>query len=265
MLIIILVILVALFFCNKKLNKKTIKVRKNVQFITVDEKPIEYSDMNHYINTRLLYERKRNVIEEIIRPELHFDTDIEQVPDIIEYHLNEDTQNVHDTVIQKNIKSAFDKTSKLIHNYKSTLEEILDYSKNEKVKEILEKIDKRNAYISNLKCNENEVIERVWSSSDDNIKSQFINEILDCVDKNGFLYCPTGVVTRITSAVYINNPDMAPKTKKMLNQEVMQKFGYYYSINNDKLIAKEKTINDYYSVYPKETIAELIDEWIEHV
>lgn len=263
--IFIVIILLALVIGNKKLNKKKIKVRKHLKFITVDEKPIEYSDMNHYINTRLLYERKRNVLEEIIRPDLEFDTDIEQVPDIIEYHLNEDTQNVHDTAIQKNIKTVFEKTSMMIHNYKNTVEEILDYSNDEKVKDILDKIDQRNAYITNLKCNENDVVERVWASSDDNIKSQMINEILDCVDKNGHLYCPTGVVTRISSAIHINNPEMAPKPKQLLNQEVMQKFGHYYKEINDKVLAREKTINDYYSIYPKETISEMIDEWIDHV
>ena len=120
--------LVLLIIVYKLFNKKLIKVRKHQKIILIEEKPIEYSDLQHYVNTRLLYERKRNVLEKIVNPDITFDTDIQNtVPDIIDYHLNVDNQNVHDHVVQENVKNTFKNSSNTVLDYKDIVNEILTY------------------------------------------------------------------------------------------------------------------------------------------
>lgn len=254
-----------------KLNfhTKKIKISKKDRKVLVDNVEVEYSDLQHYIDTRQEFETRKSIRDTILDPivtieNIQFDAEI---PEIINHHMNTDVQNVHDNTVQKNIKGAYSEILQTQQNFDK--EEILDYikdeEKREKISEILDKISKRNSYVTNLNSNEVGVVKNVWFNGDENVKNQVINEILDCVDERGVLYCPTGVTSRIASALYINNPDKFPKTKEILNQEVMSTFGKYYREIPDKELSKEKTINDYYKVYDRETIASLIDEWIEFI
>jgi hypothetical protein len=79
------------------------------------------------------------------------------------------------------------------------------------------------------------------------------------------LYCPTGVTSRLTSALHIDSPEKAPKTKDLLDQEIISTFGKHYNDIPDKALAREKTIDSYYSVYPRNMISDMIDKWIEHI
>lgn len=271
----ILIILLFLAFlvvgATLKLNLhvKNIKISKKDRKVLVDDVEVEYSDLQHYINTRKEFENRKSIVDLIIDPTIIIENNQigVEIPEIINHHINTDVQNVHDNTIQKNIKGAYSDILQTQQNFDK--EEILGYVKDEvkreKISEILDIIIKRNSYVTNLNSNETDVIKNVWFNGNENVKNQAILEILDCVDENGVLYCPTGVTSRIASALYINNPDKFPKTKEILNQEVMTTFGKHFREIPDKELAKEKTINDYYKVYDRDTILSLIDEWIDYV
>jgi hypothetical protein len=269
--LIILLILSAIVILSIKIkfHRKKIKICKDDRAVSINDVVVEYSDLQHYIDTSKEFEGRKTIIDTFIDPIV----DIEEnqtavaVPDIINHHIREDVQNVHDSTIQKNIQNTFLNASKTQQAFSKT--EVLDYikddTKREKVSGILDKIITRNGYVTNLNSSEEDVIKNVWFSGDENVKEQVINELLDCIDSKGVLYCPTGVTARISSALHINNPDNSPKTKELLNQEVMATFGKKYNDLPDKTLAKEKTIEDYYQVYDRQTISNLIDEWIDYV
>lgn len=271
----ILIILLFLAFlvvgATLKLNfhVKNIKISKKDRKVLVDDVEVEYSDLQHYINTRKEFENRKSIVDFIIEPTVVIgDNQIAtEIPEIINHHINTDVQNVHDNTIQKNIKGAYSEILQTQQNFdkEDILVYIKDEERREKISQILDKILQRNSYVTNLNSNEVDVIKNVWFNGDENVKTQTILEILDCVDNQGVLYCPTGVTSRIASALYVNNPDKFPKTKEILNQEVMTTFGKHFREIPDKELSKEKTINDYYKVYDRETISSLIDEWIDYI
>jgi hypothetical protein len=264
-----LAFLVVVTTLKLNLHVKNIKISKKDRKVLVDDVEVEYSDLQHYINTRKDFENRKSIVDFIIDPTVVIENDQMnvEIPEIINHHINTDVQNVHDNTIQKNIKGAYSEILQTQQNFDK--DEILGYvkdeAKKEKISEILDKITKRNSYVTNLNSNEVDVIKNVWFNGNDNVKNQAILEILDCVDENNVLYCPTGVTSRIASALYINNPDKFPKTRELLNQEVITTFGKYFREIPDKELSKEKTINDYYKVYDRDTISSLVDEWIDYV
>lgn len=268
--LIILLILsfVVIFSMKVKFHRKKIKICKDDRAVAINDVVVEYSDLQHYIDTQKEFEDRKSIINTIIEPIVDIENQTAvNVPEIINHHIREDVQNVHDSIIQKNTKNTFLNTAKTQQAFSKT--DVLDYIKDEKkwqkVSDILDKIILRNGYVTNLNSTEEDVIKNVWFSGDESVKDQVINELLDCVDDKGVLYCPTGVTARISSALHINNPDNFPKTKELLAQEVMVTFGKKYNELPDKTLAKEKTIEDYYQVYDRQTITNLIDEWIDYI
>ena len=269
-LLIFIILLVIFVWVKVQFHRVEIAVKRQDKTVTINDVEVEYADLQHYIDTQREFESRKVLTDTLLKPIVDITTNETgvDVPDIIGFHIDTDTQNVHDTVIQKNIKSAYLGLPSIQQDFESVKQEILSKTpqdKAEKVEAILGKIQARNAFVTNLNSNELDVIKNMWLSGNDNVKAQLINEILDCDDEHGSLYCPTGITTRITSAIHIDRPDNAPKTKELLNQEVMATFGKYYSEVPDKTLAKNKTIDEYYNIYPRETIEQLIDEWIEHI
>jgi hypothetical protein len=269
----VLLFLAILFaiFLKIKFHRKELCIKKRDRTIFVNDVEVEYSDMQHYIDTKKNFEDRRNIINNITEPAVDIvQNDLkEEVPDIINYHVAEDTQNVHDNAVQKNLKKTYESVLKTQQPLQSCKEEIINFITDEatsdKVLDIIEKIEKRNAFVTNLDSNEEDVLKNVWFSGNNNVKTQLINEILDCVDSGDMLYCPTGVTSRLSSALHIESPEKAPKTKEILNQEIMTTFGKHYTDTSSKSLAKERTIDDYYSVYPREMIQESIEKWIDHI
>lgn len=264
----IFISLLTMFYIKHKYHRKKLIIKKNDRKILVNDTEIEYSDLRYYINTRDEFEKRKTLYETILNPVVYTQTNIiRDIPaDILDYHI--DNQNVHDTIMQKNIKNTYEQS----HNFTGDIEDITDNilelckdKDKEKIKDIIEKIKTRNSYVTNVNSNEIDVLKNVWLNGDLNVKKQIINELLDCVDIGNTLYCPTGVTSRIISAAHINNPQYAPKTKDILKREVIEKFGHNYSKDNDKFLAKEKTINEYFSVYERKDIEDIINEWYDDI
>lgn len=264
----IFVSLLSIFFIRKNLFlKKQIRVKKQKRNIMVNDVEIEYSDLRYYINTRDDFEKRKSMYNRVMDNPVEIVSDLNvDIPDIIDYHI--DNQNVHDSYIQKNTKNTYQNVHDFQQDISVLKEEILNTCNPENKQEIsdtIDKIEKRNAYVTNVEAREIDVLKNVWMNGDDNVKAQVIIELIDCLDSHKMLYCPTGVTARLISAAHVNNPEEAPKSKELLNKEVIEKFGYYYQQDNNKSMAREKTINDYFNIYSRKDIEDIISEWYDHV
>lgn len=241
------------------------------------------SDIDYYrnringINTR----QKTTPINNNINNRLDYD--------ILNYDLDEnivnqvltdpDSQNIHDSYVQKKIKQDFKQndtsdTSDIKESIDSFIKNnnlCLDY-KHTKVMQIIDDIKQRNSYISSLKKNEYDILNNTWNSGNFNVKCEIINQLYDCHDpKFNTLYCPTGVSTRIIEAMYIENPENSPKTKHIINQEMLNTASNLKQQNPDmdqdkfKELLINTYIEEYKDIMTEKDINNTIKDWIEHI
>jgi hypothetical protein len=233
--------------------------------IKINDTTVEISDLQHYISTQKEY--PRDIVLGPIVDITNLLPEQIDVPDIIDTHIHIDNQNVHESSIQDNVKNTHNKILKTQQDI--DIESILAYidqqEQSEKIKDILSRILKRNSYLSNISSTETDAIKNVWNNSDNNVKEQLMKMLLDCEDSNGQLYCPTGVVTRVTSALHVNNPENWPKSKDILGQEVLSTFGKYFGELGDKGLTRQRVIDSYSKLYKPEIITGIIDSWIEFI
>lgn len=282
------VIFISIFFClvyyilfikplffrriyNLKLDKRNKKIRiKGIRSSPIEKPPIDYSieqaDYNYYQDINQEFNLRRQLYEtatEIIGPEVELTGDNAWLPHNLIYDL--DNQNVHDSFVQKDTQRIY----KDVQNNIITSQGDPDFSSlDPEVINIVNKIKNRNNYISNLDDTEYEILKNAWNQAEynNNIKENLILQLKDSINEDKELYCPTGVVTRIVSALSIENPEQMPKDKGTVNTEVLAKFSKLQSENEnlDKECIRELVLQD----YPKETVESvnsLIDTWIEHV
>lgn len=237
-------------------NKKTLKYKLKPSFLRPDKKEytflFEPDDIKYYEEEPLhLYER------------LRFDEKGVEIPNI-------DYQNVHEPYVNKYIRKIFNDVSK--YENKLQQKEIVDRAPEDKKKQIstiLDCINKRNSTLTNLdEANEVTVINSIWekAKNNENIKSMFYTQLLDSYE-NGHLVCPSGVVNRVISSISIENPEKFPKTKDMINMEILQTAS---KIRNDtkedenfKEILMTKLQKDYENILTTEEIEQIISPWID--
>jgi len=198
--------------------------------------------------------------------------------DIFNYDLNEteipllardDPQSVHDTYIQSKLKKDF---KNKLHSTQTpqipneTFEKLRETSS---VKHVIDKIEKRNSTLSGYENKtEMEILKETWENGDENIKNQIINSLKDCIEDEK-LVCATGVVSRILSSNYINNPDEFPKTKEILHSEIM----YFVNKIRDNTpedqftseYVKQEINKEFSKTLSKDQIDNLTKDWIEYV
>jgi hypothetical protein len=194
-----------------------------------------------------------------------------------------DPQSVHDTVIQAATRNRYkqnnqDKQENQENqdnqdNQDVILDKIINHNpdKKHKVKNVVDQIKARNATVTNFK-NETEVniLVNVYLNGNDNVKDQVINELLDSSKTLGLIDCPTGVTTRIVNATYIDTPEEMPKSKPIIQQEMLQVASHFqenYKGDEDhfKDALREKYYTDYAKVMTKAEIDDTIKEWIDFV
>lgn len=255
------------------------KVKAQVKYDTFDDNlfieennqwyNVDYGDLFYY-NTRR--HRIDNFIEDMFIPIEIIDVEpvtigFEEIPPELIRDINGGSQNVHDTFVQETVKKAHKDMIATPYASDNFIEEINKEFKDEKISKILNKIKRRKAHVSNINKTEIDVLRDTWNAAnkDENLKEEFKNQLLDCEDKDGNLVCGTGVVTRLTSSLFINNPEEMPKTKEMINQEVLNTFSKMYTGKEDKHKIKEQIMSTYPEPSMKKKVGDLIDEWIDHV
>lgn len=239
-------------------SKKTLKYKLKPSFFRTDKTEhvflFEPDDIKYYEEEPLhLYER------------LRFDENAVEIPNI-------DYQNVHDPYVNKYIRKLFNDVSK----YETQLQtgEIIDGAPEDKKKtvgEILECIRERNSTLTNLNdVNEVTVINSVWqkAKSNENIKNMFYTQLIDSYE-NGHIVCPSGVVNRVVSSISVENPEEFPKTKEMINMEILQKAS---KVRNDikededfKQVLMAKLAEDYKNILSKDELQKIVSPWIDSI
>jgi len=165
--------------------------------------------------------------------------------------------DVHDSSIQKGHSLKYSKETNSTQNEV----DILQYTQNDKdVQVVLEKIQKRNSpmVLYNMEP-EMSVINQTFKQGDTNVKNQVIT-ILREIGREG-LMCPTGVVTRIREAAFINEPEKLPVTENMLQQQMLTKAAALNNTFQDYRKTKQALLDEYSEMYPRDKIQKIIDEW----
>jgi len=264
----------------RKLNKKKIIIKPNPlePKINIETKQgvqeIEYSDIKYYQDIEKEFNARQKLYDQtvnaIVQPVVEVRNEVVNLA-IPENLINGiDQQNAHDQFVQKGIQTIYkDNCGKYIYGSDTALQEIMEYEP--EVKDIIGKIQSRNAYISNLKSNEKDVLKNVWChaafTENENIKNNLIIQLKDCKNKTG-IYCPTGVVSRVINSLVIEKPEESPRDKYTINNEILAKFSKLYKDapdDIDKNQIKNAVLKDYKDPKMKHMVGNLIDEWIEHV
>lgn len=258
---------------NVALDKRNKKIRIKGDFshekshrgtVPVDYS-IEQADYNYYNDINEEFNLRRQLYETV-----HSFTDnteqINETDFYLPYNLiyELDNQNVHDTFVQKDTQRIYSQAQNSVVPQGEP-----DFSRLEpEVRDIVNKIQKRNSYISNLNNNEYEILKDAMRQAEynSNIKDNLILQLKDTLNEYGELYCPTGVATRIVSALAIEKPEQMPKDRGTINTEVLAKFSKLQTDNPDldKQEIRQAVLQDY-PAESVESVNGLINEWIDYV
>ena len=157
----------------------------------------------------------------------------------------------------------------------------------EKINNVLLTIKNRNSYITNVEAKEIDVLSTIWNEANkkdnelsENIKDMLILQIMDSYENNKVV-CPTGFVNRISTSLIVDTPESFPKTKEIIQAEMLNTASKirsdlendtkYKKLNDEdqSKILKYKIINqyntDYQGILDKKEIDDIIKPWINYV
>jgi hypothetical protein len=289
--ILILIILFSWYF-NKKVvfneNPKTLKFKlkkkmfqkENFDTTFLFEKDdINYYNLNNYqIFNQVPQLNAQDELNEIIEP-VPLNAQLPNIEPLVDIP-NVDYQNVHESYVGKFARNVFGDPENInedeIDEFLNEIKDDLKNSSNDtrkKIIKILNDIKKRNATITNLgNSTELSVLKKVWNAGDNdiNIRNNMYIQLLDCIE-HGSLVCPTGVVNRLVFSLSINDPEKFPKTKEMINNEILHTASVLREENEPiepkelKELIIEKITKDYQNILTKEELIELVSGWIEYI
>ncbi|MGL5936555.1 MAG: hypothetical protein ACRCZI_13155 [Cetobacterium sp.] len=191
----------------------------NMIFATILE--MNFEDENRF-QTEFLHEQHRNFIPPQIR--------------------HADSQNVHDTDVNKGIRNIMDTVEiKKCDDTDRIIEKVKSYwlKKNptkrwedSSVNKVLRKIVERNSEITNVgNYKELEILnailceaEKRSGESEEIIKDMLLVQIDDALEKRDYgdhVQCPTGFVNRIITSLVAENPEDHPKTRDIYEEELL--------------------------------------------
>ena len=208
-------------------------------------------------------------------------TPIINIDAYIRQNLGRGSQNVHDTCVQNTVKQKYldiSKEAKKSDSHMDYIEGIQQYAKDigKDVSDVIKHIQDRNASLYNFAGQkEMDVLTNTWKTAeDDNVKHQIINELVDCRNSYGSIYCPTGVATRIVNATFVNDPDKMGRTKEVIHTEMMniavnlrntQEADGTYDDERFKKDLVEKYKKDYEGILTHDKIDDMVKDWIQFV
>jgi hypothetical protein len=173
-------------------------------------------------------------------------------------------------IYQKTRKWRLCNNDIIITNISTYVEKSQHLSPDEKIKcrEVISKIIHRSS-VSSLYNGDAEidVLCNVWFFGDENVRVFLLKQMGEFVDENENLYCPSGIIARILFAAGINNPESLPKTKKILNEEMLAKASTIIDKNKTKSTRYIKSLlldefsKDYAGILDASTVKCMIDDW----
>lgn len=171
------------------------------------------------INTYKYYRPNQEPITIIMEHHVLTDHRIIRIPleDQVDLAI-EDRHNVHNKTIKRTANMAINELKKSdmgIYNINTAFNEIYKYIESleivnkDKAKEVLNLIENINAYYTNGKLFEKELIKLVWSRINNPInesrcqllKDNFIMQLIDCSNGDRILHCTEGRITRILQSL----------------------------------------------------------------
>lgn len=167
-------------------------------------------------------------------------------PNYLDFDFNEDeveiydpdSQNVHDSLVQRAIRQKFDEISSCgpsitsgnsteggggVIQHLMSMASALPLPRRTAIQETLKTIQERDTTIVNLENKtEQEVLSTVYHALPAKDHDELLKQIEDCVE-NGKVVCPTGVATRLMNTLFLRDPESRPRTKAHIRSELLSK------------------------------------------
>ncbi len=188
---------------------------------------------------------------------------------------NPDSQNVHDTIVQRSVRSKY-KEIESTNTNGDAITAIKGMSfpakSRRKIMAVLNTIGSRNTSVINLdNKTENQILNQVWSQvKGTNREKELFIQLEDCYE-HGKTVCTTGVATRLISVLYLDDPENFPRTKGTLRQEMLSKAATLRNQHPDEddNEFKKRLIStfekDYAGILTSEEVQIEVSDWIDHV
>ena len=166
-------------------------------------------------------------------------------------------QDVHDSYIQNGL-SGTHKASETEPKTDAKFKDLISFSGSDPdILEILTKIKKRNCRMVKYDDRkELDIIYDTFITGTENVKSQVMTVLREMFREG--LTCPTGTVSRVREAAFIDYPEKMPVSKQNLQQQMLAKASIFQG-NYSEL--RKSLVSEYSDVYPEEDLHKIIDEW----
>lgn len=173
----------------------------------------------------------------------------------------------HDNLVQSALSKKYKEITKEMETIKLPNEKtdaeklgiIKSFYKDPVINEILDKIYTRNTNMILYKDqSEFDILWKAFSTGNNNVKSQ-LGIVLHEIQREG-LKCPTGNVSRILEASFIDKPECIPLEKKDLQQVLLMKAAQLRN-NHSPEETRNVLIQEYQDIYSDKKIREIIDSW----
>lgn len=195
-------------------------------------------------------------------------------------NLNGDNQNVHDRIMSKYMEERNHKLDEELGradlDFAKAKKEILDDCPSKWLKQVSKVLTAIEAHKSSKVSTINKSLKdltcQVWKKAiaDNDIKQAMYVYLVDCMNGDA-TYCAVGIASRLTSALYIKNPDEMPKTKEMMMADMLEIASQVQKENEDmegkplqdKIMARLES--QYKGILKRSEIDTMTKTWIVHV
>lgn len=254
--LIFLVALIVLYFIYRRYNKPSV-----TQTLVISSRPLIEPEEEPDI----IYINEPADIEYYVR-ESTLPQPIEQpIETPITLEIQADSQNVHDSYVVRQTRDLYAKRriSTVISG-----ESLIEWIRRNRLADVLDQIRQRNAQVMSLH-NETEmdVLMNVYDycKGNDDYLNELAYQIKECLNEDGLIYCPTGVVTRLLSTKTLLEPEKGLKTRDMIRQELMNVVSKRIEETDTRESIMDKLQEDYRGIYDRNQIEALVADWIDHV
>jgi hypothetical protein len=203
-----------------------------------------------------------------------------------------DTQSVHDTEVQGTLKTVYDNIKEVSNeaNRVFSVRDVLLLAQDlgvdvSKVSRVIDTIKKRSSTVMNYAGDQElKVLQSTWKAGNDNVREQIVRNLVDCVEESPLgtnVVCPTGVTSRIVESALIERPELMPRTRETLVQEMLSKANAVRTLlesNNTycnlsdtdqsgtlKNALLETYNQDYQGILSVEQVDEYVKDWIDEI